>query len=80
MAIHEKVRELTEKGERDLTEERGRFEALLAEKNEADMEAEERLRTNEKRHHAAVASLESNFQSRIMAEVRTRPGACFAVV
>lgn len=69
MAIHEKVRELTEKAEHELGDERARFESLLAEKNEADMEAEERLRAGEKKHAASVSSLESNFQSRIMAEV-----------
>jgi cilia- and flagella-associated protein 57 len=50
VAMNERVRELTDKFTVEMEADRAKFEQLLQDKNEAEMEAEETARRTEERH------------------------------
>ncbi len=58
-----------EKFTAELEADRQKFELLLSEKNEGELEAEEKLKAAEERAQAALSSLDTQYQAKIMAEV-----------
>jgi hypothetical protein len=58
-----------EKFSAELEADRQKFELLVAEKNEGELEGEEKLRVAEERGQAAMAALDAQYQTKIMAEV-----------
>ena len=71
MNHQEKVKELTEKFTQEIDAEKARYDMLLQEKNDQEIEYEERIKTMEESHRTAVQSLESQYQQKIMAGERT---------
>ncbi|GFH28055.1 uncharacterized protein HaLaN_26473, partial [Haematococcus lacustris] len=67
--LQERVKELTEKFSAELEADRQKFELLLTEKNEQEMEYEEKLKAAEERSQAQLAALDTSYQAKIMAEV-----------
>jgi hypothetical protein len=59
----------TEKFTAELEADRQKFELLLAEKNEQEMEYEEKLKAAEERTQAQLSALDTAYQAKIMAEV-----------
>jgi len=53
----------------ELEADKAKFELLLQEKNEQEMEYEEKLKAGEERFQASMASQEAGYQSKIMSEV-----------
>ena len=49
--------------------EKNRFDTLTTEKNDMEMEYEERIKNMEERHAASSQQTEAQFQQKIMAEV-----------
>ena len=67
--LQERVKELTEKFTSELEADRQKFELLLQEKNEQEMEYEEKLKQAEERSQAQLSTLDTQYQAKIMAEV-----------
>jgi len=65
----DKIKELTDKLTAEIEAEKARHEALLAEKNDMEMEYEERIKNMEERHLLGSQQMEAQYQHKIMAEV-----------
>ena len=65
----DKLNQLTDKFTQELEGERNRFDALTVERNDMEMEYEERIKSIEDRHSTSSQLIESHFQQKIMAEV-----------
>mmetsp|Transcript_155 Transcript_155/g.483 ORF Transcript_155/g.483 Transcript_155/m.483 type:complete len:1201 (-) Transcript_155:691-4293(-) len=65
----ERIKEMTEKFAQENDAEKMRTEMLLQEKNDMEMEYEERIKTIEERGAANLAAVENQFQQKLMAEV-----------
>lgn len=74
--LQEKTKELTEKFSIELEADKHKFELLLQEKNEQELEYEERLKQMEGRGQQQLATLDSQYQAKLMAEVRQRRRCC----
>lgn len=59
LTMNEKIKELTEKFTAELDVDKTKFELLLQEKNEQEMEYEEKLRQAEERHQVGRTQLEA---------------------
>lgn len=62
--LQERVKELTEKFTTELENDRQKFELLLQEKNEQEMEYEEKLKQAEERSQAQLSALDTQYQVR----------------
>jgi hypothetical protein len=60
--LQERVKELTEKFTTELENDRQKFELLLQEKNEQEMEYEEKLKQAEERSQAQLSALDTQYQ------------------
>ena len=60
---------MTEKFTAELDGEKQRFETQTSEKNEMEMEYEDRIKNMDERHAAATQQMEAQYQHKIMAEV-----------
>eukprot|EP00884_Botryococcus_braunii_P010879 jgi/Botrbrau1/19793/Bobra.0124s0041.1 len=69
VAMNERVRELTDKFTAEIEADHTKFEQLMQDKNEAEMEAEDNARRTEERHQAQLAGLEGQYQAKLSAEV-----------
>uniref|UniRef100_A0A7S0VMW2 Cilia- and flagella-associated protein 57 n=1 Tax=Hemiselmis tepida TaxID=464990 RepID=A0A7S0VMW2_9CRYP len=69
MNHQDKIKELTDKLTAEIEAEKARHEALLAEKNDMEMEYEERIKNMEERHLLSSQQMEAQYQHKIMAEV-----------
>ena len=67
--LNEKIKDITEKFTHELEQDKAKFDLLMQEKNEQEMEYEEKLKQAEERHQQAIQALESQYQQKIMAEV-----------
>mmetsp|Transcript_31356 Transcript_31356/g.74513 ORF Transcript_31356/g.74513 Transcript_31356/m.74513 type:complete len:1197 (-) Transcript_31356:67-3657(-) len=65
----DKLNQLTDKFTQELEGEKNRFDTLTTEKNDMEMEYEERIKNMEERHAASSQQTEAQFQQKIMAEV-----------
>lgn len=69
LAMNEKVKELTEKFTAELDVDKNKFDTLLQEKNEQELDYEEKMKQYEEKHQAQLATLDGQYQAKIMAEV-----------
>ena len=69
LAMNEKVKELTERFMAELDVDKNKFDTLLQEKNEQELEYEEKMKQYEEKHQAQLATLDGQYQAKIMAEV-----------
>ncbi len=69
LAMNEKVKELTEKFTAELDVDKTKFDTLLQEKNEQELDFEEKMKQFEEKHQAQLATLDGQYQAKIMAEV-----------
>jgi hypothetical protein len=60
----------------EIEAEKSRYEALLAEKNDMEMEYEERIKNMEERHLLGTQQTEAQYQHKIMAEVERYQQLC----
>jgi cilia- and flagella-associated protein 57 len=67
--LKDKITQLTDKFTAELDGEKQRYETLAAEKNDMEMEYEDRIKTMDERHAAATQQMEAQYQHKIMAEV-----------
>merc|ERR1712187_610736 len=65
----EEMVELEEKYTQEIEQERTKYELLREEKNDAEMEAEENVKTLAELHTKQVQDLEGSFQHKMMIEV-----------
>jgi len=69
LAMNEKVKELTEKFTAELDVDKTKFDTLLQEKNEQELDYEEKMKQYEEKHQAQLTTLDGQYQAKIMAEV-----------
>ena len=69
LAMNEKVKELTEKFTAELDVDKTKFDTLLQEKNEQELDYEEKMKQFEEKHQAQLTTLDGQYQAKIMAEV-----------
>ena len=69
LAMNEKVKELTEKFTAELDVDKTKFDTLLQEKNEQELDYEEKMKQYEEKHQQQLATLDGQYQAKIMAEV-----------
>ena len=69
---NERIKDLTEKFTHELETDKAKFELLLQEKNEMEMEYEEKLKQSEERHGGQMHAQEGQYQQKIMSEVCAR--------
>ena len=67
--LKDKITLLTDKFTAEIEGEKQRYETLAAEKNDMEMEYEDRIKNTEERHAAATQQTEAQYQHKIMAEV-----------
>ena len=72
LAMNEKVKELTEKFTAELDVDKTKFDTLLQEKNEQELDYEEKMKQYEEKHQAQLTTLDGQYQAKIMAEVERR--------
>jgi len=77
LAMNEKVKELTEKFTAELDVDKTKFDTLLQEKNEQELDYEEKMKQYEEKHQAQLTTLDGQYQAKIMAEVERRGFFCF---
>eukprot|EP00002_Diphylleia_rotans_P000166 TRINITY_DN1008_c0_g1_i4.p1 TRINITY_DN1008_c0_g1~~TRINITY_DN1008_c0_g1_i4.p1 ORF type:complete len:1179 (-),score=303.89 TRINITY_DN1008_c0_g1_i4:414-3950(-) len=65
----EKTKELTEKFTQEIEADKARYEVLLQEKNDMEIEYEDKIKQIEERHQLALQELEAQYQQKIMGEV-----------
>ena len=69
MNMNEKIKDLTDRFTLELEQAQTKFELLLQEKNEQEMEFEERLRQTDEKNAKETRQLENQFQEQILVEV-----------
>ena len=69
MNYNEKIKEVTEKFTQELEQDKNKFELLREEKNDMEMEFEERIKQMEEKHQHELQEIEANYQQKIMNEV-----------
>ena len=79
LAMNEKVKELTEKFTAELDVDKTKFDTLLQEKNEQELDYEEKMKQYEEKHQAQLTTLDGQYQAKIMAEVERRVFAVFVL-
>merc|ERR1719261_1363841 len=67
--LKDKITLLTDKFTAEIEGEKQRYETLAAEKNDMEMEYEDRIKNMDERHAAATQQTEAQYQHKIMAEV-----------
>ena len=67
--MNEKIKDLTDKFQGELEGERSKYDALLQEKNELEMDFADQMKTTENKHAQATAATESSFQNKILNEI-----------
>ena len=67
--MNEKIKDLTEKFQAELDEDKSKFEMLLQEKNEQEMEYEEKIKQMEENHASQTSTTEDRYQQKIITEV-----------
>ena len=72
LAMNEKVKELTEKFTAELDVDKTKFDTLLQEKNEQELDYEEKMKQYEEKHQAQLTTLDGQYHAKIMAEVERR--------
>ena len=65
MSYSEKIKEVTEKYMQDLEQDKNKYELLREEKNDMEMEYEERLKQMEEAHQHALQEVEATYQQKI---------------
>jgi WD40 repeat protein len=69
MDANEKIKEVTEKFTQELEQDKNRYELLREEKNDMEMEFEEKIKHTEETHLHRLQQCEAEFQKQIMSEV-----------
>eukprot|EP00959_Pyramimonas_sp_CCMP1952_P210582 4406685-Pyramimonas_sp.AAC.1 len=69
--LNERIKDITEKFTHELEGDKAKFELLLQEKNEQEMEYEEKLKQSEERHQGQMHALEAQFQVQSHSSRRT---------
>ena len=69
MDANEKIKEVTEKFTQELEQDKNRYELLREEKNDMEMEFEEKMKHTEETHLHKLQQCEADFQKKIMNEV-----------
>ena len=67
--LKDKITLLTDKFTAEIEGEKQRYETLAAEKNDMELEYEDRIKNMDERHAAATQQTEAQYQHKIMAEV-----------
>eukprot|EP00753_Platysulcus_tardus_P007913 PLAT15528.6.p1 GENE.PLAT15528.6~~PLAT15528.6.p1 ORF type:complete len:1283 (+),score=804.90 PLAT15528.6:80-3928(+) len=69
MGYGERIKEVTEKFTQELEQDRNKFELLREEKNDMEMEYEEKIKQMEEKHQQLLQEIEASYQQKIMNEV-----------
>ena len=69
MDANEKIKEVTEKFTQELEQDKNKYELLREEKNDMEMEFEEKIKHTEETHLHRLQQCEAEFQKQIMSEV-----------
>ena len=69
MDYNEKIKEVTEKFTQELEQDKNRYELLREEKNDLEMEFEEKIKQMEEQHVHESQEVEASYQQKIMSEV-----------
>ena len=69
MDYNEKIKEVTEKYTQELEQDKNKFELLREEKNDLEMEFEEKIKQMEEQHVHESQEVEASYQQKIMSEV-----------